>query len=53
MRERGEGGSKASKMAAKLLVTKFRDKSFSYSQQPTFSSIKRFAVLVPAGHEAR
>ena len=33
MRERrGEGGSKASKVVARLLITKFRDKYFSYSQ---------------------
>ena len=34
MRERKvrEGGSKASKVVARLLVTKFRDKYFSYSQ---------------------
>ena len=35
MRERRvrEGGSKASKVVARLLVTKFRDEYFSYSQK--------------------
>ena len=33
-REESEGGSKASKVVARLLVTKFRDKYFSYSQSP-------------------
>ena len=32
MREGREGGSKASKVVARLLVTKFRDTYFSYSQ---------------------
>ena len=34
-REESEGGSKASKVVARLLVTKFRDKYFSYSQLST------------------